>query len=64
MTSFPHRLLHDPNVRVTVIPADFERRVRAALLDNFTGNLQLNVHRGKIVGIRVEEVVNLASTKI
>ncbi len=41
------------------LPIAVEERIRAFLVDKRTGNVQLNIKDGRILGLRIEEIVSL-----
>ncbi len=55
-----------PNNNVKNLDADVkgaraQRRLSQFLFDNKTGNVQLNIRKGQILGIKLEEIDDLSS---
>ena len=46
--------------QVALLPVEVVDLLRKIMLDRWTGNVQLNIREGRILGLRKEEVINLS----
>ena len=51
-----------PRSPSAVLPVKLEDRLRRLLIDRFTGNVQLNIKDGRILGFRVDEIIQIAAS--
>ncbi len=45
--------------RESLLPKVLDEKVRAFLVDKRTGNVQINIKDGRILGLRIEEIVSI-----
>jgi len=53
-----------PRPSNSLLPLPVEERLRRLLVDKFTGNVQLNVKDGRILGFQVHEIIAIAAKDI
>lgn len=53
-----------PRPAHALLPLPVEERLRRLLVDKFSGNVQLNIKDGRILGFHVNEVVQLPAKDI
>lgn len=47
-----------------ILPPTIEAMLRRITIDKFTGNVQLNIKDGKVIGYRKEEVGHIPSSEL
>ena len=47
-------------IKPSPLPAELDEALRKFCVDNKTGNVQINIKRGKVLGFRVEELFHLS----